>query len=119
LYHQKIDIYIAVFEKNTDLSSIPNVKSFVKTNTSTFVLNIDAKLGYTFVSPHITHSYRDLSDNTNVSEINDGDDYVMVIYSTLAGSNTPTKQDAYKLIHFNKTDFTPPEVHRFVVNMIN
>ena len=57
-------------------------------------------------------------EEANKSEINDGDDYVMVLYAALAGSSS-TKHDAYKVLHFNKLDFTPPELHRFTVELLN
>lgn len=119
LYHLHINVYVALFKSTVDLTNKDNVKSFIRNETPTFVLNINPSMGYTFTTPNITRVYHDIENSSNSSDVNDADEYVVVMYASPIGTNGSTKYDAFKTIHFTKNDYTPPEIHRFAVELVN
>lgn len=118
LYHTPINIYVALFSDNVDVSNQTLIKTFIREHTTSFVLNVNP-LTFTWTTEPLTVAFQSLEDAAHTLPLEDGVAYKLVLYASRVGDTAPTKYDAWKVVPFLKNDFTPPELHRFTVDLIN
>lgn len=122
VYHENVHVYVGVFEYTTDLSDIHKVKGFMRSNPEyvRFVYNADASQIISLTQLDIGYAYTDINDVTSSTIIRDGLDYKIIVYSTPSNSTGTSHKDLLKIspIH-TKLDFTPPNVRRINVELIN
>jgi hypothetical protein len=122
VYHDNIHVYVGIVGRDTDLSNVHRVKEFMRSNPEhvRFVYNADASQIISLTQTDISHAYTNINDVGSSTEIKDGLDYKVVIYATPSNSTNISHKDLLKISQtHNKLDFTPPNVRRINIDLIN
>ena len=121
VFQEPIQVCVGVFHNDVDvLSDKDTVKRFLKVHGH--VQEVDAKLGYHYTSPVIDRAFVAIATDSDETEqgtqITEGDWYTVVVFGGSVSVEGSTPTDVYKILSFEKQDYSPPTLHRFSIDCV-